>query len=95
MSNGHTTQFSIQQLVFPHSTDELPPTSHDNHKFSQPLTVLQSKSGLSPDDSRWEKWDHLCVSFQFEDRVDYARVGIEKEAVDGWASQHQNQSQLE
>jgi len=45
--------------------------------------VLVQWQGLSPDDSSWQKWDYLCVSLHFEDTVGFARVGIDKEAVDG------------
>ncbi|MCI83124.1 hypothetical protein A2U01_0104399, partial [Trifolium medium] len=33
--------------------------------------VLVQCTGLSPDDTSWERWDDLKTSFNLEDKVDF------------------------
>ncbi|PNX82033.1 hypothetical protein L195_g038060, partial [Trifolium pratense] len=71
----------------------LPPQSVDNHPIVTPLAILDSKieisagephkmvlvqwTGLSPDDTSWERWDELKDSYNLEDKVNFDGEGID------------------
>ncbi|KAL5163172.1 hypothetical protein HKD37_07G020120 [Glycine soja] len=87
----YVSLLKLHQGPFPDIPDSLPPLSSDNHPIVKPLQILDSKwdsstnppsklvlvqwTDLAPEDTSWEQWDNLCVTYNLGDKVSFEDGG--------------------
>jgi len=92
----HCSLLKLHKGPLIHNIDPLPPDTHDNHPFVQPLAILDRKwdtstsppsllvlvqwLGLAPEDTSREKWDDLQHKFHLEEKVILPEEGDDRNA---------------
>lgn len=81
----HCSLLKLHKGPFTASVDPLPPLAIDNKPLVVPLAILDSKLdsstdppkqmvlvqwlGLAPEDTNWEDWQNLALTYHLEDKV--------------------------